>query len=512
MYPNEPYPGFSWPLNHHIGKITPHVLHHVMLAAAMFTDARDWRADITNYLIVNDIFTANIRTDSGQAETWRDYQQIFSELGFIYSSEVTEKIKPTAMGLSLLDGSMDMAEVITLQVLRLQYPNGHKLQIDDKFKKYLSETPYANYSSLAALQLAAGVQIRPAVLIWKLLRSLDNQGLIPQLSLNEIQSYAMRCATHADLSICALGIAAKRAGGTPLGLVPRGRRDAQEWIRLLGLTPLFATSKPKARNMFVAVSEFGRQNADAIDIMCTELEQPETFWTPGLLDREDRRSWYMTYGNIDLSIALIPEGAPQVPGASDVAQAEANEDKGLDLAENVRQFQLTPFDATTLGSDPQEGEQNEQTIVSSYNAGLANEKRRLHHLMVIYIAKVCTAKGAQVLHDLNTVDLLVNYKDIEFLVEVKSVTSRNFISRLRYAIGQILQYEYMRSLQTNKTRRKVIAVAAQVPRNTWCVPFVNEHLGMDLLSLKSERLQVDSKSNTAIQLFTPTSNDLNLGI
>ena len=114
-----------------------------------------------------------------------------------------------------------------------------------------------------------------------------------------------------------------------------------------------------------------------------------------------------------------------------------------------------------------------------------------------------STRGAQVWDDPNTVDLLVAYQAFEYLVEVKSVTVRNFIVRLRHALGQVLYYDYLRSLQSQVGRRKVIAVAAQVPTDSWCVSFLNTHVDIDLLSLNGRVLQVHSTLPTTHQLFAP---------
>ena len=122
MFPDVPYPGYSWRLNHHMGRVTPDHLYHILWAANRFSRNADPAADINNYLIANSQWTANIREDSGQPEGWRDYQQTLSELGLIYSLEVIPQITPTPLGLALLDGSLGFSEVMTLQALRLQYP------------------------------------------------------------------------------------------------------------------------------------------------------------------------------------------------------------------------------------------------------------------------------------------------------------------------------------------------------------------------------------------------------
>jgi hypothetical protein len=121
--------------------------------------------------------------------------------------------------------------------------------------------------------------------------------------------------------------------------------------------------------------------------------------------------------------------------------------------------------------------------------------------MVLLIAETCRAKGANVFEDPGSVDLLVEHRKREFIIEVKSVTPRNFIARLRYALGQVLQYDYLRSPESRLPRRKVVAFAARVPPTSWSIDFVNGYLDMDLLALETGALRVHSPSQASIQLF-----------
>ncbi len=121
--------------------------------------------------------------------------------------------------------------------------------------------------------------------------------------------------------------------------------------------------------------------------------------------------------------------------------------------------------------------------------------------MVLLIAKTCQAKGSAVFEDPGSVDLLVQHQQQEFIIEVKSVTPRNFIARLRYALGQVLHYDYLRAPATQFPRRKVIAFAAQIPSDSWSVGFLNGHLDMDLLTLESGKLLIHTPSQASVQLF-----------
>lgn len=79
MYPDLPYPGYTWPLTQHMGVIGARSLYQLLWAAATYANSRDPAADINSYLIANQLLSDNVRTDTGQPEGWRDYQQILSE-------------------------------------------------------------------------------------------------------------------------------------------------------------------------------------------------------------------------------------------------------------------------------------------------------------------------------------------------------------------------------------------------------------------------------------------------
>jgi len=139
--------------------------------------------------------------------------------------------------------------------------------------------------------------------------------------------------------------------------------------------------------------------------------------------------------------------------------------------------------------------------VNVYSAELLARATRLHDALVVLIGKMAAAKGAQVEDDPNSVDLLITYKGVEFIVEAKTVTGRSFIGRMRAAIGQVLQYDYLRSLETHAARRKVLAFAANLPGEAWCLPFLNDFLGFDVLSLDGDTMRLDSTDPLALELF-----------
>ena len=94
----------------------------------------------------------------------------------------------------------------------------------------LQGTAYATVRTFAELQHRAGVQIRPAVLTWRVLRRLAERNTAAELSVDEFESYLMRCSTNAEYAACADAIIAARNGG--VSLAPLGTRERGVTLRI----------------------------------------------------------------------------------------------------------------------------------------------------------------------------------------------------------------------------------------------------------------------------------------
>lgn len=503
MFPDLPYPGYVWRLNHHMGKATPALLYQILWAGNEYATLHDPAPRINEYLIANKLWTPNVRSDSGQPDAWRDYQQTLSELGLIYTQRITpeRRITLTPLGLALLDHSMGFSEIMTLQALRFQYPNGHHVQITREDREQIATTPYAGVRTYTELQQRTGVLIRPAVLAWRALRRLSDVGAVAELLPAEFDSYLMRCSTNGEYPAAVEAILRARDGGVGLQRLGQNqRRDAGEWMRFLRFTAIFEGAR--RRQTGIRVSRFGMDNAAEIDEMCAALEREESFWQPGNVNLGDKQRWYAEFGGIDLSIPNLPKPQPTAKGAEEELSEgpEEDDESPTDNLPGGGRIQLREFQGLDV---PEEANLNNNplTIESVYSAEVTRARHRLHDLMVVLIAETCRAKGAAVFDDPGSVDLLVQHNRLEFIVEVKSVIPRNFVARLRYALGQVLHYDFLRSADSQVPRRKVIALAANVPHDSWSVKFLNEHLDMDVLSLEAGSLRVHSPSRASMELF-----------
>ena len=298
-----------------------------------YAESPDPAGEINNYIIANGLLTPNIRTDTGQPDAWRDYQQILSELGLIFSTKILRLITPTALGLAFLDGTFEFSEVITMQAFRLQYPNGHHTNISPSLRKALYGTPSEEVTNFAILQDISNVRIRPAVLIWRVLRGLANAGLEPELHMNEVECYLMRCATQHDIDQCLHALKDARQGKVTLPpLQGTARRNAQDWLKFLALTPIFDTAATA-----IKLSSFALDHRVEIDALCLALERDESFWQPDTLDRTDKLSWHRYFGGVDLSVP--PQPLPE----TEIAQGQIRETEDPSSVDLLVIFRKTDF-------------------------------------------------------------------------------------------------------------------------------------------------------------------------
>lgn len=474
LYPDIPYEGLSWPITQHAGVITPAVLLGLLEACSLCSGKPVDSGAINSYLISKGLLTANVRSDSQRPDAWRDYQQILSELGLIYSTKVVPNIFLTPVATAYIDGSITYDELITLQVLKYQYPNGHKTQVSKSFRESLDDKA-DYYTSFTQIQYENGILIRPAVAIYKILFGLIKSGEKNILSIDEMQCYVVRCLRMEDIPFCIAAIKDLRHGGCSLVPLPRARRNMADWIKILNNTPLFQmTAKADA----IMLSSYSLENADAILGICDELSEPASFWLPTV--GKFKLDWFAFYGNIDVSINLIPQESDTYNLALDDEMPIATA-----ISPDSREICLHPF----VPIDTDSIDATSKDIISTYDYGKTQRGRNLHNSMINMIANKCISHGASIAVDPKTVDLYIVHNNNEFLIEVKSITPKNFIARLRYAIGQIHQYDFLMPVNSANNRKLALAFTAGIPETSWSIPFITEHLNMGLITLDNGALR-----------------------
>jgi hypothetical protein len=116
-------------LSQHAVGLKPDTLYAFLQCAAPFEgEVRgSFGSKITELMIESNILTSNLRDDVPDA--WRDYQQLLAELGLIYSTKISPTLYLTNLAHMFLAGELGFSELVGMQALRYQYPNGQKSTI-----------------------------------------------------------------------------------------------------------------------------------------------------------------------------------------------------------------------------------------------------------------------------------------------------------------------------------------------------------------------------------------------
>lgn len=298
MYPDIPYEGMSWPITQHAGVLKEGTFNGLLHACLLCRNQTIDAEKINNYLVENSILTANVRADSNQVDAWRDYQQLLSEFGLIYSTRLSKMLVLTPIAMAYLNHSLTFKELLTLQLLRYQYPNGHKSQLSPSLVKSFEKG--FKFDSFTALQAYYNIQIRPAVLLWTILSKLWEEGEQPILSLDEVQTYAVRCVEMSDYSICTKSIIESRHEENTLQPLPRARRNMSDWIKLLSQSLLF---KSNGDGNTLSLSTYSITQRKSVEDVCNKLSQSDSFWH---YEKDGyKKAWFDYYGNYDISIEYI---------------------------------------------------------------------------------------------------------------------------------------------------------------------------------------------------------------
>ena len=298
MYPEVPYDGISWPMTQHAGVLSKESLDGLLHACLLCRGDMVNPEKINGYLVENGILTANIRSDSNQVDAWRDYQQILSEFGLLYSTRISKAIKLTPVAMAYLNGNLTYGELITLQILRYQYPNGHKSQLSPSLVQSFGEE--FSFETFTELQTACNILLRPAVLVWQVLNRLWEKGQSAFLTLDEMQRYLVRCARNTDVEYAVSAIVASREGTTELSAMTRARRNMSDWMKILGQTLLFKIS---ADGTSITMSGYSIRHRKQVAAVCDALTAPDGFWI--LPNTDFKQSWFDFYGNYDENIRYI---------------------------------------------------------------------------------------------------------------------------------------------------------------------------------------------------------------
>ncbi|HKR05453.1 MAG TPA: hypothetical protein VJY62_12535 [Bacteroidia bacterium] len=481
-----PYPGFSWSITQHVAPATNvRTLFEFLKAAHFFSASPNYQRAITDYMIKQNLLTANVRKDQGEPQLWRDYQQILPELGLIVSTRFTKKIIVTPMGLLWLDGAIGYSEMMTTQCVNFQYPNGHKQDISPSLRKSISNLKHIP-DNRVALDSIHGVLIKPAVLILRVLLQLFRKQDLTGLSVEETVVALMPTKRNDEWDLAIERLFEYRKDSN-VKTDSRRKRHTQEWFRLLGLTDLFRLSKSKI-NQRILLSPFALNNLELVERFCEYHEQAENFWLPESdNDIQLALSWFEHYGapNIERQWTLeIPEHTPNY-----IAK---NYPEGVFDMEDEKQFEFGNSDISLneLREINEVGKRvNVEAIdLEKIKEGIEkrHEKTKLHDRIVNVIAEKMSSLDYQVWEDRQSVDLLAAKHKKEIIFEVKTVNKNNISRHIRLGVGQLLEYRYRREIQVTQKPKGLLVLSSKYTFPRWMIKYFETDINLGLICFEGQ--------------------------
>lgn len=454
-----PYPGYSWPLNHHMGRVNPRELFALLKAAYQFREYSGYQSLVNRALVAKGIFTENIRSDSGQVDAWRDYQQILPDLGLIYSTRYTRKPTLTSIGLMYIDGTIGYSELFSTQVLAYQYPNGHKTTISPTLKKELSESGFQIPSNRTELDLNSGILVKPGVLILQVLVELYRQGYSPTLGTRECLVALVPTIRNSAWEDAYEKLLQFRQTNDRSKLDSRRLRDVQEWFQFLGQSD-FAVKEDKNQ---ISLSSIAQQNIEQLQATLNFHTDLTTFWRPpNSKVRENALAWYEFFGNPRIESQWM---TPDELRNEEYILQNYPEQELLDEIDSpsgtieISDINLRPFSPNIpdIVNDDSNIDVNVENIVQGRRR--LNDKTRQHQEIVASLANILAQLSYNIADDPNSVDLLAEKNGVEIIFEIKTINPRNYQPRIRLGVGQLSEYRYRRQLQTQTRPHSVLVLS-----------------------------------------------------
>jgi hypothetical protein len=479
-----PYPGYSWSFTQHAIAFDAQTIY-LMLQSALPFEGGTVRCGekITALMEGYSLLTRNVR--GGVASAWRDYQQVLSEFGLLYSTDISQTLRLTDLGHMYVAGSIGYSETLNQQVLRYQYPNGQKHTIQSRLRGALAGSKYEAASSVIELQMLSGVLIKPGLLMLRVMLGLLDRGYSPDISVFECRKYLMPSRTNTEWQICVQEIVTSRLqNSADDGTYNHATRNIQDWFKFMDQSDLFERT-----GNILSLSAVGQQISQDLLKICIQEEDPHKFWLPSGYSVEERLSWFSWFGSLSLTNQpSIPQEQTNDPTyindnfVRGMEDSEGNEE-GLPLSHHA--MTLSPVNFETLGKGTVSNFQGStDKLLDAMLAGLQKQQAKaiLHDQIVKELAEKLQSGGAEVSCGAGSIDLFARWSSgCSAIFEVKTVTKRSLQSRLRSAIGQLHEYQYRRLLQGMDRSDLVVAINGEIDPATWQSNFVTEYMRMGLL-------------------------------
>lgn len=436
-----PFPGYSWQISQHEICFDEEPLVGLLATAALFEGRADKGPELNLTLAKSDIVTRNLR--EGKASPWRDYQQVLPEVGLMISTQTSPQIALTEIGRSFLAGSLEHPDLMTLQMMRYQYPNGYKSQTLNAF-------------------VASGVSVRPGLMVLRGLIELYRKGIV-SLSIDQIILYFLPNKVDTEWQISVDEI----LSATQSSVTFSRRRNIAAWARLLLKTTLFEPldGDLALSNLVISKLDFFASLADHLISVGP--------WAP-TPNANNAMNWFAYFGSfkhVDSQLQAIVEIDVEVDEVS-LIQDE------LELVKATGNLSLALIDFLpidlTLGSLPQATDD----LFQSYIDGRAKLRfaKQEHDKIVNSVAECYLSRGWTVRHDPSSVDLLaVDPAGAARIIEVKTTTQKTMSKQVRTGVGQVLEYKYRYNRNNQPASRCDVVLNRPFAPDDWHREFCAEN-------------------------------------
>jgi hypothetical protein len=491
------YPGYSWSFNHHMGRVNSREVFSLLESAYRFRQHPNYRMLVNQALVTEGIFTPNVRSDSGQVDAWRDYQQILPELGLIYSTRYIRQPELTPIGLMYIDGTIGYSEFFSTQVLSYQYPNGHKTDISPAVKNKLSQAGIKIPLNRIELDVNSGVLIKPGVLILQVLVELYRQGHSPTLDTRECLLVLVPTIRNSDWQTAYVKLLQLRQQGTTFQADTRRLRDVQEWFQFLGQSD-FAVKEGNRISLSPTVLE----KIDQVQSILDFHTQPATFWIPqNFIERENALEWYGFFGSPSIESQWI---TPDELRNQNYLSENYPEHELLDEIDSppvtvqITDINLRPFTA----SIPEVMDVNVDVNIENILQGRMRlrDKTRQHQEIVARLAARLIELSYNLSDDPNSVDLLAEKDGSEIIFEVKTISRRNFQPRIRLGVGQLSEYRYRRQIQTRSRPNSILVLSNTLELPIWASDYFGSDVKIGLLCCTANLFLALTKGATELEI------------
>ena len=228
-----PYPGHTWSFTQHAIGLNAKTIYDFLKCVAPFEGHRDgYKEKITELMVAAGVLTPNQR--NGRDDAWRDYQQLLTELGLIYSTRICPILTLTNLGHMFLAGEIGFSELIGIQSLRYQYPNGQKSVIQSRLRGEINSSEFELTETLTEFQVNQQILIKPGTLILRILLALNDSEFSPHISIPECQAFLLPCRVNSEWEIALSEIIFQRRSILDISSINlHAKRNIQDWFKFL---------------------------------------------------------------------------------------------------------------------------------------------------------------------------------------------------------------------------------------------------------------------------------------